>query len=195
MAKAKGKPKGMAGKSREELPRITDIDVKEAMFRLFGEGIQGKHNIWMEIKKTNAIQNVRCFRLYDIYHGEWSNLKNKAMYDTNIHEAEQRLKLGIQTRLERIKDLQEAKDKLVAELKNCKTKDYYIKDGKPMAFDREHRPSEIAALVRSLKLVSAELSKLENDYPATKIDHSIDVSDKVKEQFIELASGVKINLG
>lgn len=195
MAKPKGKPKGMAGKGREELPRITDIDVKEEMFRMFGKGLQGKHNIWMELKKTNAIQNVRCFRLYDVYHAEWSNLKNEAMYGANAHEQEQRQKMGIQTRLDRIKDLQEAKDKVVHELKHGKTKDYYIKDGKPLSFEREHRPSEIAGLIRSFKLVSAELSKLENDYPATKIDHSIDVSDKVKEQFIELSSGVKINLG
>lgn len=183
-------------KRTQEKSRITDIEAKEEMFKLFDMGESGKTNIWKLLKTRFAIQNSRAYKLYDLYHPEWSEIKNKVMTGTITKEQEERLKKEIESRYERIADLQNKKELLNEQLIKGKVKEYYIKEGEPKAYERDMRPAEIASLVRSHKMVSAEISRLENDYPANKLDHQpIEGEiDEVPEQFITLDSGIQINI-
>lgn len=157
--------------------RIADPLLKVEMFKLFDDGITLKEQVWTALKRKYLIGNKRSYEKYREYHTEWAELTVKAQEQATALEEQTRLRKQIESRIARIAGLQKQKEALADKLEKGTTRDYFIVKANPKAYDRELTPSEIANLTRSYKTISAEISRLESDYPVEK---SSNIGDDLK---------------
>lgn len=94
---------------------------------------------------------------------------NAAIEQAIISEEVQAAKNGLKSKHERLMTLQRQVDATESELNNGRTKETVIRGGKGVSIDRDFTVMERAQLRRTLKDLQSEISKIEGDYAATKI--------------------------
>ena len=97
---------------------------------------------------------------------------------------------AIKTKFQRLEVYQKQVDDILNELENGMTEELLIVSGQPKKTTRKHTVSETALLRRTLRELQAEISKIEGDYAATKMDHTTK-GEQIKTLQVEIVNGNK----
>lgn len=143
-----------------------------------------------ELKKSPLLSFGECFSKYSVkfsksektFSKDWKKAKSGLeTYQKKANEAKERVsielekkavKQGLKTKFDRLIILQNQVEDILKRLEKGTHPQETFKDGKVLKFERELTPNEITAYNRTIKELQAEISKIEGDYIAQKVELS-----------------------
>lgn len=131
----------------------------------FGECFSEYSVIYSRTEKTFSTDWNKSKEKHIVLQGVINAAKEQAV----ISEEVQAAKNGLKSKHERLMTLQRQVDATESELNDGRTKETVIRGGKGVSIDRDFTVLERAQLRRTLKDLQSEISKIEGDYAATKI--------------------------
>lgn len=143
-----------------------------------------------ELKKSPLLSFGECFTKYSLiftktkrtFVTDWKKAKSELeTYQKKANEAKERVsielekeavKQGLKTKFDRLMILQNQVEDILKRLEKGTHPQETFKEGKVLKFERELTPNEITAYNRTIKELQAEISKIEGDYTAQKMELS-----------------------
>lgn len=139
-------------------PTITEPALKAELKKLFNNGKTGKTDLWVLLSTKYQLGRSRYFKIYDTTHLEWAKLKEQGTNEGTVAGAKKAVQSGIQSKIERVLILQDQIKACIEELESGKC------NGKKLTV------FEKVALRKTIKELQSEISKIENDYAATRTE-------------------------